>query len=284
MKIKQIFNNNVLLAAEKKQEVVLLGRGIGFQKKRGMEVDQSKIEQVFAPTDDKWFSLFHDLLSDVSPAYLELAAKIVQMASDELNTKFNDYLLISLMDHISFAVTRYQNKQKIRNEILWEIKNYYPAEYQTGEKALELINEKFAVDLPSDEAGFIAMKFVENSWEHPESNGTAKMTALIGDILQIVQYQLKITFKLESISYRRFLVHLRFLTERMLQHRVKTIEEGDRFLLEHLVRKYPTSYECTKKVALFIKTKMKIELSLNEQIYLTMHIQRIIDELNQQAE
>ncbi|MFX3617408.1 MAG: BglG family transcription antiterminator LicT [Sporolactobacillus sp.] len=284
MKVKQVFNNNVLLASEGDREVVLLGRGIGFQKKSGMLVDNSEVSQVFAPIDDKWFSLFHDLMSDLSPAYLELAAQIIQMSAKTLGTKFNDYLLISLMDHISFAVTRYKRKMIIRNEILWEIKNYYPNEYQAGKRALTLINERFNVNLPDDEAGFIAMKFVESSLEHPESSSTIRMTKLIGDILQIVQYQLNTTLDPESISYRRFLVHLRFLAERIMRKKRTSDDTDDRFLFQHLVNKYPTSFECTKKVDVFIKKNLKVDLSLNERIYLTLHIQRILDELNKKNE
>lgn len=284
MEVKQVFNNNVLLASEGDREVVLLGRGIGFQKKSGMLVDKSAVSQVFAPIDDKWFSLFHDLMSDLSPAYLELAAQIIQMSTKMLGTKFNDYLLISLMDHISFAVARYKKKMIIRNEILWEIKNYYPNEYQAGKKALTLINERFDVNLPDDEAGFIAMKFVESSLEHPESSSTIRMTKLIGDILQIIQYQLNTTLDPESISYRRFLVHLRFLAERIMRKKRTSDKADDRFLFQHLVNKYPTSFECTKKVDVFIKKNLKIDLSLNERIYLTLHIQRILDELNKKNE
>lgn len=284
MEVKQVFNNNVLLASEGDREVVLLGRGIGFQKKSGMLVDKNKVSQVFAPIDDKWFSLFHDLMSDLSPAYLELAAQIIQKSAKMLDTKFNDYLLISLMDHISFAVARYKKNMIIRNEILWEIKNYYPNEYQAGKKALTLINERFDVNLPDDEAGFIAMKFVESNLEHPESSSTVKMTKLIGDILQIIQYQLNTKLDSESISYRRFLVHLRFLAERIMRKKRTSDDADDHFLFQHLVNKYPTSFECTKKVDVFIKKNLNVDLSLNERIYLTLHIQRILDELNKKNE
>nr|WP_167554368.1 CAT RNA binding domain-containing protein [Leuconostoc kimchii] len=35
MNIKKIFNNNVLLADNNGHEVVLIGKGLGFQKKSG---------------------------------------------------------------------------------------------------------------------------------------------------------------------------------------------------------------------------------------------------------
>lgn len=284
MKVKQVFNNNVLLATQGEQEVVLVGRGIGFKKKAGMPIERDRISQVFAPTDDKWFTLFHDLVQSISPEYLELSARIIQQAEKMLNTKFNDYLLISLTDHLDFAVTRYKQGMQIHNEILWEIKNYYPGEYQAAVEALQIVKQQLEVELPEDEAGFIAIKFLESSVDHPQSSETVKMTRLIGDIVQIVQYQLQIKLDPDTMSYRRFLVHLRFLAERVLQKKVNEAGSDDEFLFQHLVQKYPTSYECTKKVAAFISKKLQIELSINEQIYLTMHVQRILDDVNKKTE
>lgn len=48
MKIYKVINNNVLSAFdEKNQEVVLMGRGIGFKAKTGDIVDESRVEKVF---------------------------------------------------------------------------------------------------------------------------------------------------------------------------------------------------------------------------------------------
>lgn len=284
MKVKQVFNNNVLLANQGDQEVVLVGRGIGFKQKPGMLVEKNKVSQVFAPTDDKWFTLFHDLIQNISPEYLELSARIIQQASEMLHAKFNDYLLISLTDHLDFAVTRYKRGIQIHNEILWEIKNYYPNEYQVASVALETVNQQIGIKLPEDEAGFIAMKLLDSSVDHPQSGDTVKMTKLIGDIVQIVQYQLQIKLDPDTMSYRRFLVHLRFLAERILQKKINDSGSDDDFLFQHLVKKYPTSFECTNKVTTFISGQLQINLSINEQIYLTIHVQRILDDLNKKTE
>lgn len=39
MEIKKIFNNNVLLAENNGHEVVLIGKGLGFQKKVGQAIN-----------------------------------------------------------------------------------------------------------------------------------------------------------------------------------------------------------------------------------------------------
>lgn len=48
MKIHKILNNNVVCTKkENETEVVLMGRGLGFQKKVGDTIDESKIEKTF---------------------------------------------------------------------------------------------------------------------------------------------------------------------------------------------------------------------------------------------
>ncbi len=47
MKINKIINNNAVVVKDRNEEKIVLGEGIGFQKKKNDPVDQSKIEKVF---------------------------------------------------------------------------------------------------------------------------------------------------------------------------------------------------------------------------------------------
>ena len=50
MEILRVFNNNVVLArGQDGSEVVLTGRGLGFQAKPGGTVDESKVARTFVP-------------------------------------------------------------------------------------------------------------------------------------------------------------------------------------------------------------------------------------------
>ena len=48
----------------------------------------------------------------------------------------------------------------LRNELSWEMKKFYNAEFQVGLKALDIVKQELDVELPEDEAGFIAMHLV----------------------------------------------------------------------------------------------------------------------------
>nr|1L1C_A Chain A, Transcription antiterminator licT [Bacillus subtilis]1L1C_B Chain B, Transcription antiterminator licT [Bacillus subtilis] len=48
MKIAKVINNNVIsVVNEQGKELVVMGRGLAFQKKSGDDVDEARIEKVF---------------------------------------------------------------------------------------------------------------------------------------------------------------------------------------------------------------------------------------------
>jgi len=279
MEIKQIFNNNVLLADQNGHDLVLIGKGLGFKQHPGNSVDKEKIQQVFSPTDKKWLNMFKSLVEEIEPFYFEISSQIISMATKQLHTTFSDYLLIALADHIHFAIERYNEEIIVQNKLLWEIKHYYPDEYKIGQQSLDLIQKKFSIRLPDDEAGFIGIKFVENQ---PDTTNKAILTEtseLIHAIIQVVTYQLNITLNSDSLSFQRFITHIRFFVTRLINHK-KTAEvtSDDEFLYEHITQKYPQAFACTLKICTFLYETKNFTVSKNEQIYLTLHIQRILRE------
>ncbi|KRN28155.1 transcription antiterminator [Lactobacillus selangorensis] len=280
MRIKRVFNNNVILTEQNGHNAVLIGKGLGFQKKPGDEVNEATVAQTYVPTEQNWITSFQKLMKDIDSAYFEIAAEIISHASETLQMDFNNYLLISLTDHIHFAVYRYQHHIEIQNEVLWETKQAYPREFAVGEAALKRVNQQFQVSLPEDEAGFIAMKFVENSTRNSVSDQMQAKTKMISDILNIIKYQLHLGLSEDNFSYQRFLVHLRFFVNRIFtkteQH--SQTRQDDTILYNHITQKYATAYAAVEKIVAYVTKTTGQSVSLNEQVYLTIHIQRIINE------
>ena len=59
------------------------------------------------------------------------------------------------------AVHRIRNGLLINNVMLWEICKFYEREFLAAQRAVTLLNARFQVNLPEDEAGFIAMHFID---------------------------------------------------------------------------------------------------------------------------
>ncbi|EPR27881.1 Transcription antiterminator, BglG family protein [Geobacillus sp. WSUCF1] len=244
VKIAKVINNNVISVIENGKELVIMGRGIAFQKRPGDEVDETKIEKVFKLDNKDLISKFKELLYEVPTEYIRIAEEIIQHAKEERNKKLNDIIYISLTDHIHFAIERHRQGIQIVNPLLWEIKRIYQDEFQIGKKALQIIQQRLRIDLPEDEAGFIAMHIV-NAELNEQMGDVASMTKMIQDILTIVKYHFKIQLDEESLNYFRFLTHLKFFVHRLLNQHLLNHEEHD--LYELVKQKYCEAYECTKK-------------------------------------
>jgi beta-glucoside operon transcriptional antiterminator len=275
MKIEKVFNNNVVSAFnEENIELVIMGKGLAFQKRPGDEIDDDKIEKVFTLKNKDMSERFKTLLYEVSLELMEVTEEIIKKAKGKLGRELNDSIYVSLTDHINFAIERNKKGLDIRNALLWEIKKLYKDEFSLGLEALSMIKEKLDVTLPEDEAGFIAMHIV-NAELNEEMPNIVNITKTMQDILKIVKYHFKIDFNEESLNFFRFVTHLKFFAQRLYS---KTYMEGeDDFLFEAVKNKHKQAYECTEKINDYVKRQFDYELTNDEKLYLTIHIDRVIN-------
>jgi beta-glucoside operon transcriptional antiterminator len=275
MKIAKVYNNNVISAFnEKNEELVVMGRGLAFQKRPGDLVDEQKIEKIFTIKNNDLSERFKTLLYEVPIEYMVITEDIIKIAKSRLGRNLNESLYISLTDHIHFAVDRHKKGYDIKNALLWEIKRFYKEEFAIGIQALKLINEKVGVLLPEDEAGFIAMHIV-NSGLNEEMPNVANITRVMQDILNIVKYHYKMSFDEESLNYFRFVTHLKFFAQRLYNQ--SYIEDDDPFLYESFKQKHKEAIECTEKINDYIVNQFNYNLTNNEKLYLAIHIQRVVN-------
>ena len=158
MIIKKIMNNNVVFVKDKKKnELILVGSGIGFKMKPGMKADESKVEKTFLLSKFKEQKRLVELLSKISSEDFKLADHIIQYAKASLGTDLNENIYVTLTDHMVFAMERTRKGIIFRNALLWEIKQFYPQEFAIGQYAIEVIEKKTGIKMAEDEAGFIAL-------------------------------------------------------------------------------------------------------------------------------
>lgn len=106
LKILKVFNNNSVAAiSDELGDIILTGSGIGFQKRIGDEVDESRIEKTYFFKDDQQ-KRFEQSIETVPAIYFEITNKIVNQANKELDTDFSGEIFLAISDHISFAVKR----------------------------------------------------------------------------------------------------------------------------------------------------------------------------------
>ncbi|WP_078431401.1 BglG family transcription antiterminator LicT [Metabacillus halosaccharovorans] len=275
MKIEKVYNNNVVSAYnEENTELVIMGKGLAFQKKPGDEIEEEKIEKVFTLKNNDISERFKSLLYEVSLELMEVAEEIIKLAKRKLGRELNDSIYISLTDHINFAIERNKKGLDIKNALLWEIKKLYKDEFSIGLEALCLIKEKLEVTLPEDEAGFIAMHIV-NAELNEEMPNIVNITKTMQDILKIVKYHFGLEFNEESLNFFRFVTHLKFFAQRLYSQTY--MESDDDFLFEAVKNKHKDAFECTEKINNYVKRQFDYELTNDEKLYLTVHIERVVN-------
>lgn len=275
MVIYKIFNNNaVLIKDEEGVEKIVMGCGLAFKKKCGEEVDMSKIDKVFILSDPDINNKFQEMMTYIPSEYVELGEDIIKYAAKALGKNLNDTIYISLIDHIYAAVKRFKEGILVKNAILWDIKRFYKDEFIIGLKVINMIEKRFSVRLPEDEAGFIAIHIVE-ALLNENVEDMHNITEIISEISNIVKYNFHISFNEDSVYYYRFITHLKFFAQRLLEGKTYLDDTQDD-LLYTIKEKYVNSYECADKISKFIKTKYSYELSNDEKLYLTIHIERIV--------
>ena len=277
MIITRLLNNNVVITLDSNdEEIIVMGKGIGYQKSKGDTIDEEKINKVFRISNKEVSNKFQELFNKIPMEHMNLSSEIIEYAEGVLGKKLNDGIYISLSDHTYTAIKRIKDNITVKNALLWDIKRFYRDEFKIGMKALDIIEEKTKIRLPEDEAGFIALHMVnaQLNEEQPQVQG---ITKLIEEILTIVRINLRVEFKEESVFYYRFITHLRYFAQRLFSN--STYNSGaDDELVNIIQIKYPEEFKCVSKVKLFIIKKYNYELSNDEYVYLTIHIAKIIQD------
>ncbi|MEG1003659.1 MAG: PRD domain-containing protein [Clostridium sp.] len=271
MIINKILNNNVVTVLIKSEEAVVMGRGIGFQKKSGDFIDDSKVEKVFKMENEQSNEKLKQLMLQTPPEYLSITKEIVGIAESELQTELGEFVYILLTDHLYFAVMRETENIRIENPMALEVKNLYRKEFNVGLKALDIVEEYTGVRLSESEATFIALHILNAALNEDIAN-TMNITVLTNKILSIIKKYFNIEFDEESLDYTRLITHLKFFAQRIFKR--EQIEDDDTELYEIISKRYSEERKCINKIEKYIKKQFSYTLSNQEILYLIMHIRR----------
>lgn len=278
MVIQKILNNNVVISIDEStnKEIILMGCGIAFTKKPGDLVEEEKIEKKFSIEDKSAGNKLKKLINEIPEDILQITHEIIIYASKTLGKKLDDHLYTSLSDHIAFSVKRYQNGIEVKNELLDEIRRIHKNEYKVALTSLKYINKKLNINLAIDEAGFIALHFLNSSYENTGAN-SIQSTNLIKEILDIIRVCYNAKFVEEDINYDRLLTHLKFFSRRVFSNNQYENEAKD--LIELIQLRYDRAYKCALVIKDYIDNNYKYIVNNDEVVYLTLHIHRVTREI-----
>lgn len=280
MIIDKVINNNIVSAFDNTDtEVVVMGRGIGFGARAGSPIQEKKIEKIFRIKSQTLAEQFKELLANMPLEHARISNDIISYAKSELKLRLNQSIYVTLTDHINFAIERLKMNIRPENALLWEIKRFYPQEYRLGLYALELIKKEMGIVLPEDEAGFIALHFV-NAEYGTDIKDALNFPNLMKAVMEIAKETLGIEFDENSLHYERFVTHVKFLLQRIYRKELLSDEEEE--LAAMVKRKYEREYICSRQIAEYIEKETGSKISGEEVMYLAIHIRRVTMAENQE--
>ena len=275
MRIQKIINNNIVVSTNNaNSEMIVMGKGLGFKKAVGDTIDERLIEKTYVITNEWNVNKLSRLLLDIPIEHIQVANEIISFARVSLGKKLSENLFLTLADHIHYAVQRYQEDIVLPNALLWEIKRFYNHEFLIGKEALNIIRQRLQIELPEDEAGFIALHIVNANLNMDTIHQVSEMAATIHHILNIVKYHFKVEIDEYSLSYERFVTHLKFFIQRLFSDtRLNDLETAQ--LMFKIKEQYTNEYTCALKIDNYVQKVFHRALEEDELIYLTIHIKRI---------
>lgn len=275
MRIKKVINNNILCVVDDKgSEMIVTGKGLGFQRKTGERVDPALFEKTYHMEEKAGQRKLRELCEQIPVEHLKLTQDLIEYIKSQISAPLNESLLITLADHISFAIRRKEEGIEFTNPLQTAIMSYYPAEYHLGQHCLRVIQEETRVDLNPSEAAFIALHIV-NSELNTSMSVMYDITKLIEGTLEVVEYFYQKTFDRESLDFNRFIVHLRCFAQRLFQAAPQQADEYDADFQEMIIRSCKQHYKCARHIGEYIRNAYQKEISDAELIYLTIHLKRI---------
>ncbi|SFF45078.1 transcriptional antiterminator, BglG family [Paenibacillus algorifonticola] len=277
LQIDKALNNNVIIAQHSEHgEVVVIGKGIGFNRKAGDIISLLAVEKMFILKNQEEQEQYKLLLPQVDEELIEIINELLLHITEHKNVSLNEHIHIALTDHISFALKRKKQGIVIQNPFLYETRELYPDEYRIGEYAVRMIEKKLGVDLGVDEIGFIALH-IYSAVSNQNIMQVKKQSQLINELVGIVSNQLNFPFEVGSLDYSRLITHLRFALERIIRgEKLQELKKMDLLLKIE----YPEMYLLAWKLTKVMENRLRLPVYHAELGYLTIHLQR----LNQKKE
>lgn len=276
MRIQKILNNNAALTLhENESQVVVLGKGICFQKQVGDIISPDKVEKEFILKDDDIRNQFQSIVAEVPYACVEISKKIIDRAKSCYGIKLNENIYVTLTDHIYFAIQRVSQGLEFKNtSTLWDVPWLYPEAYKLGQWGRELIEDQFSIEFSEEEGSFLALHIITAEMSDNFQN-VLEITKIVPDILHIIQFHFNIHLSTDDIMYYRLITHLKFFAQRVTSHSFYNDNTEDDLFFS-VKEKYPDSFVCVQKISLYIEESYHYTVTQEEQLYLTVHIERLL--------
>ena len=274
MKVLRVFNNNIVATrTDDNKDAIAQGAGIGFQKKPGDTIDAEKIERMYYILDEH-MSKFNELFDQTPIEYFQIAEMIMEEVKKQLHVNLSNQIVIALTDHIYFAVQRQQEGVQLPNLMISEIRTMYRDEYKLALWSLNIIEQITSIRLDEDEAGYITMHIV-NATMQSTTDKTTSILLFTKGVLDVIRQEFNIKLDPDQLDAARLMTHLKFLAQRIFQGESSELNEVED-MYDLLIKKDDRLKNCIINVTTYIEQTFNYTLSRQEQVYLMIHLLKVV--------
>lgn len=270
--VKKALNNNVIIATHPiYKEVVLIGKGIGFNRNKGEQVPAEQADKTFLLKDQQEMKQYMSLIEHIDEDLMQFMNDILFYIEERMDQALNEHIHVALTDHLTFAIRRVDRDIQFNNPFLFEIESLYPREYQVAREVVEKINQKIGVEFPVGEIGFIALH-IHSAVTDKKVRDINKNHQLISKMVEVIEGELEITLEKGNVNYNRLIQHLHRAIDRVYSG--ENLGEQNS-LAKVLKQTYPLCYNLSWKLIKVMQNRLNRPVDETEVLYLTIHLQRL---------
>ena len=269
---KKINNNAAVCVDGNGRELVAFGKGVGFPSMPYELTDLSLIDQTFYDVDHRYLPL----LSDIPPDVIDFTARQMALIQSELPYETSSNLILTLADHLAFAVERSKKGIYIPMPSAYELETGYPLEMEVGRRFVSAMEREFGLLLPKSEAQGVAMHFINartSGAEEAEVKIEERYEVILEETTRIIEKEMGLAIRRDTFNYARFATHVRYLLKRVYD--AKHIDTDNVQMYEAIRDEYQNVSDCVDKIGAYLTEDWKVALTEEEKLYLIMHVNRV---------
>lgn len=273
MVILRVFNNNVVLARDEiGREAILTGRGLGFQRRAGQEVDTSFIARRYIPADNA--ESVAEVIAGIPLERLALIERIFRRAARELGTGVPSSTIVAVVDHVNQAMERVRQGLVMDYPLRAEAAHLHPEELRLAEAMVEELNAAQEVQLPAGEAIALALHLFTAAVGAHSAQEATRQSRLIAQVMELLSGTYGDSFDAGSVDAARFAVHLRYFLVRA--RTAVQIQDSTASLVTRALRAgNPDAYRVALRIRDLLELRLGTGVTDDETAYLALHVARL---------
>ncbi|RCW63044.1 glucose PTS transporter transcription antiterminator GlcT [Saliterribacillus persicus] len=273
--VQKALNNNVIIAEHPiHKEIILIGKGIGFNKSKGDLVPEEHAEKTFLLRNQQDQEQYKHLLNHIDHNLMEILNDVMVLIESRMGQSLHEHIHVALTDHLSFAINRVAKDVQFSNPFLFEIESLYPKEYQVAQEVVNILANKAGVHFPEGEIGFIALH-IHSAVTDKSLHDINRHHRLISKLVKIIEENLEMKLEKNDVNYNRLIQHLHRAIERVYQHEQLNEQSN---LANVLKTMYPLCYNLAWKLIKVMQQQLHTRVDDSEALYLTIHLQRLTNQ------